>query len=912
MLLFFVLFSIYNCFSQENFSEIDLYGNNGEGVEFVFSSPMPFTNSTVTSQLTLFSKYDTKVIIESNNFNKTINLSSNKVSIININSFAIAKQFNQTQMLAQKSEVIKNAGVRLTAEKPFKAMLLVYSENNSEATYLLPYSFCDTSYVLQSFSGLNYNSNILSPISTITSFADSTEVEVKMGGVNTSRLFFDNDTLNFGEKKKFILNRHDILILQNFRDNDFELAGTQITSNKKISILNGNYCSNVPNNTPPCNFMLEVGLPTKYYGKKFYIPSFKDRFYSGLIRVFTIDNTTKIYEDGKQILSLTNSTPGLKNRSWADYRINNKSSDKKYSVITSDQPISVLYISPSSNDDNSQYKSGMFSILPAELMSKESINPESLFNKFDSVKINNSMIVPLKNGIISNEILINNNEWKEFKKLNLNYTLYDTDYSIIDKIETNYTSIWSQEPHQLYTIGHISDNNKKYNFTITEYGNLRNQRLFDVKTPWMTFVRRSIIDSKSGEVELNFTLNDERSDLYRYLIFENEIAVLDSFLISSNTRKIELSHTFTAKDNQNYKCLAIDNSNNFQWFDLGILYKKEVELDTISIGRDYIIFDLIQVGDSSQLTIPLKLISQNPTQITSIEIEDGNNIFNISNTLTLPLNLEKNKDINLTINYTPTTEYTKSEYQDKYGFGDYANLNISTTNGTFTYIIYGKAGIARMYWRYDNNSFIDTLSQGSEHQIKDNRFFIQNYNLSTKENGTYDLIIDKINLDSIYNVNFDKVHFKNIQFSNRLAINEDGTFVNPLIIKPGEKLFLNDEIKFVGDEPGSFSFYLPFYTNAINGKEFGIIYFEFVVFEKSTSIRNVGEIKFTLQNGFLTFSPKNEKVKTITIFDLNGKEIHQSNNINLKPIDLTSYRNQILIYRIITQNNVFQGKILVN
>lgn len=912
MLLFFVFLFISNCFSQEAFDEIYLYGNNGAGVEYVFSSPMPYTNSTLNSQLKLFSKYNTKVKIESINFNKTINLNANEISTINIDSFSVAKQFKQPQMLSQKCEIIIKAGVRLTGDRPFKAMLFVYTENNAEATYLLPYSFCDTNYVLQSFAGLNYNINSLSPISTITSFEDSTEVEVKLGGVNSSRIFIGNDTLKFGEKKKFTLNKNDVLILQNYRDNDFELAGTQIVSNKKISILNGNYCSNVPTSTPPCNFMLEVGLPTKYFGKKFYIPAFKDRFYSGLIRAFTIDNTTKIYEDGKQIISLTNSTPGLKNRSWADYRIYNKSSEKKYSVITADQPISVLYISPSSNDDNSEYKSGMFNILPAELMSKESINPNLLFDNFNNLKINNSLIVPLKNGIISKEILINNNGWKEFKKLNLDFAIYNNDYSIIDKIETEYSSIWSQEPHQLYSIGHIKDENNNYNFAITEYGNLSNQRNLDIKAPWMTFLRKNIVEEKSSKLELKFTLNDERSDLYRYLIFENETAILDSFLINNNSRKIELSHTFTPKEDNIYKILAIDNSNNFEWFDLGILYQKVAELDTVSLGQEEIIFDLIQVGDTSQLTLPLTLISQNPTQLTSIEIEDENNIFNLSNTFTLPLNLEKGKNFDLTINYTPTTEHTKSEYQENYGFGDYAKLKVTTTNGTFTNLIFGKAGIARMYWRYDNNSFIDTLSQGSEHQIKDNKFFIQNYNISTKENGTFDLIINKINLDSIYNVNFDKVELKNIQFSNRLAITEDGTFVNPLVIKPGEKLYLNDEIKFVGDEPGSFSFYVPFYTNAINGKEFGIIYFEFVVFEKSTSVRNISETKYTTQNGFLTFSPNNEKIESITIFDLNGKQIIQLNNYNLKPIDLTSYKNQILIYRITTKNNILQGKIIVN
>ena len=908
MLLFFILLFLSNIFSQEQFDNKYKYANNGEGVEYIFSVPMPYYNSDLSCTVKLYSKFDTKVKITKSNFSKTLYLKANKIESFNLDSNGFVAIFKSNQTLAQKCQVYKNSATQISADKPIKAMLYVKSGNLSESTYLIPRNFCDTSYVLQSYSGLSTDLSGLSPISTIAAFEDSTEININLGGLSSSKLVIGKDTLNFGDTNKQYLNKGDVLVLHNFHDKNFELAGTRISSNKKISILNGNYCSNAPIDTPPCNYMLESALSTNYFGKKFYIPYFKDRYFGGLIRVFTIDNKTKVYEDGKQILSLTNSTPNLKNKSWADYRINEKSSEKKYSVITSDQPIGILYINPSSNDDNSNFSAGIFNILPAELMINYSVNPKWLFSKTNSASFNNTLIAPLKNHILSDGIFLLNNTWSMLTKTYSYTNLFDTDYSLIENLSGDFSAIYSDDKHQLYTIAKQEIESGIINLAMTEYGNLRNLRLIDKNKPYVTFLKSQILDSV--HFQLNFTLNDERSEIYRYIINEENTAIIDSFLIGVNSNQVSLSHTITAEPNKNYSLLVYDNSNNYEQIELGKLLTFEEVKDSIIIDKKIIDFGLVQVNDTAEITLDLKLLNPDSSQITSIDISEGENVFSISDELSLPISIKKAEAFKLKLKYTPITEYTKSEYQDSIGFGDFAKLNITTSNGVFTYQLFGKGGIARIYWRYDNNSFVDTLTQGTSRFISGDKFFIQNYNIATKLNGTYDLIIDKVILDSVYNVNFDKIDFKNMELTGRFKHYEDGTFLEPFVLKPGEKVFLNEEFKYVGNEAGSFSFYLPFRTNAINNSEFGILFFEFVVFENTSSVRNISVINYSLNKGILSIHSENKQIKAIKIFDINGREVY-SNQSFQSEIDLTSFQNQVLFVQLQFEQSIKQFKVIV-
>lgn len=908
MIIYLIFFNFL--FSQPNFDEVDLIGNNGEGTEYIFSIPMPYSNGEINSELKLYSEFNTIVNIESKNFNTKVLLKEGELKSIDLKNHIFSNTFTQQQRLQQNSQINRKSAVKLLAEKPFKAFLTVKTETNSESTFLIPQNLCDTSYVVQTYSGLNVNPGNLSSISTICAFEDSTIIDLTIGGVSSTRIFLNGDTLEFGESKQIILDSKDVLILQNFRDQDFELAGTRVISNKKISLFNANYCSNVPDDTPTCNYLMEVGLGTNYFGKEFYIPYFKDRYYSGLIRVFTIDITTKVYENGKQIISMTNSTPGLKNRSWADYRIMGKSSEIKHSIITSDKPIGIIYLNPSSSDDNTKFKSSMFNVLPTTLKLTKSLSPKLLLGNNNDIKVNSTIIAPLKNNILSDEIFINDNSYKSFKNYYSISEYYENDYSLIEDESAEYDFIWSAEGHQTHNLININESSQTFTVAFSEIGNLRNQRLIDNKSPWLTFFRNNPVSKDSDSVELKFTLNDERSDLYRFQLYEEEKVLIDSFLINSKTRKFQFSHTFTPTLESNYKVLAIDNSNNFEWFDLGKLRPEIIIYDTLELGIEDINFGLVQVGDSSKINIPFNLISSDKTNILSISLIDSNITFSLDNELILPTEINPDEQFSINITYKPNREYTKAEFNDEYGYGDYAKLVINTTNSSSTYTVFGKGGIARIYWRYDNNSFIDTLSQGSELLLNNNKFFIQNYNISTKENGTYNLIIDKINLDSIYNINNDEVDLKNFIFDGKFKHNEEGFLLEPIVIAPGDKIYFNEDIKFVGDEAGEYSFFIPLNSNAVNNSEFGILFFEFIVFENTNTVKNLKDLDFKINNNILTISSK-KKISSISINNLLGKCLYECDG-NLTPINLQDISEKVILVRVSIENEVYVGKVLLN
>ena len=185
----------------------------------------------------------------------------------------------------------------------------------------------------------------------------------------------------------------------------------------------------------------------------------------------------------------------------------------------------------------------------------------------------------------------------------------------------------------------------------------------------------------------------------------------------------------------------------------------------------------------------------------------------------------------------------------------------------------GKGGVARVYALYNTNNVIDTLSFGKVHPVSENRFFIQNYNIFTKLNGTYPLKITGLNLDSLHDLAWTKVYADNINFKGRFELDDNNNFKTPIIIEPGKKVYFNEEVEFLGTRDGIFYYNIPIVSNAINSKDLGFILFEFIVFEKKHSSIKLRSDDFNILNSQLTINLENFNLNAeFAIIDLNGKK----------------------------------------
>lgn len=916
----FVLLSL-SLFAQYEKPFVEKYGVSTFGKEFIFSVPSMLFNFTTTADIILYSEYNCSVKVSGITQDYNISLKAYEKKIVTIPiADVVSKVISLQTTLANNSEVFEKKAVEITSNYPVQCFIRVSDGSVSEATQIYPNNVLGKDYILQSYMSKSNNQSNLSPIFTISAIEDSTELNITLGGLNSSEIKLNNVSYNFGNEFEIKLNKKDVLQILNFQNSESELSGTRVNSNKKINVISGHFCADVPNGVFACNPLLESNLPTHSFGKKNYIPKLNNRMYGGLIRVFAVEKNTKIYEDGELLFTLSNSKPGLKGNSWDEFRVNEKSSSKKYSIITSDKPIGVSFLNTGENEDNSGYKPFLTHLIPVDFYSKYTkiIFPTKIDNNEDSNYV--KLILPAKNQRIDNEVYFrnsNSNEWFRLNEYYNDFEIYDNDNVILNDFDVNQeVEIWSEKGLFPFIYNKTSQNFPQFGTSIVNsFWDLSKK---DTTAPEIEISSQEKIDSN---LTVNIEIKDAKSDLIRYILQKesgsNTEFIQNIDLISESSNTYTSTFTIIPKENILYNIYAIDNANNYTKYELGDMYVKEeekIEYDSLDFNVEYLDFGLVQLNDSSIFDLEITSISSTTTQITEISIDSDDDAFEILEYPTLPLSINVNEKFKLKIKYSPIKEYTENEENIKYGKVDFDELIIESSNTISKLDIIGKGGVARINAIYNNNNIIDTLSFGKVHLVGNNRFFIENFNIATKENGTYPLTITGLNLDSLYDLTWTKVHADNINFKGKFELDENDNFKTPIIFEPGERIYFNEEVEFLGTRDGIFYYNIPIISNAVNSKNLGFILFEFIVFEEKFSNVKLGSDDYKIQNKHLTINIENFKTHSeFAIFDINGKKIIERTKItSMNTIDLSQYNKEILFLVIIENDIVKFAKILIN
>lgn len=920
ILLIIFFFNLRLLFSQFETPDVQKYSVSTYGTEFNFSLPSKIDNSVETAEIYLFSEFNCDVKIKGSSFNTDVQLIANQKKVILVPSEDVfAEIIEQGQILAKSSFLYSKKALNIKSTKPIK-VYVKYSSIATEATQLFPDNCLGNDYILQSYAGRNLQVGNLSPLGVVTAVEDETELNIIIGGLNSSQIKYQDKTYNYGDTLKLNLNKGDVFQIANFIDKDVELSGTRIQSNKKINVISGHYCADVPLGNFGCNYLLESNIPVSSFGKVHYIPELPNRMYPGIIRIYAIESGTKIYENDEEILSLSNSKPGLKGNSWEEYRLNDKSEIIKHSVISSNKPIGISFlITGGAQEDNTDVKPAQNTILPVDFYYYHSnlISLESNTDNFEKLILMN---LPLEN----NSLQITNyfkgysqNDWKVIKDFYSNINMYNNEYANLLNFDGAFEGeILTEEPHFYSQFAMMTDKPNSFIYTNTEV--LWNLNSNDKKQPTI-----SIVDTTRDENNflIQFSLNDEEIGLNRCFILENDDFLLDTILGNSTVQNAILAFEITPEIDKIYKIIAVDNSNNKTEFEIPNVYKLEEEeeeekelWDSVYVETGFIDFDLIELGTSKSMTFELSLETTTTSEIIEISLQDENNVFDLTSNIELPYSFTNGEKISININYLPLQEYTKLEETSPYGKVDFSKLIVKTTNNEFGIDIIGKAGVARLYHRYNNNGIIDTMSFGVNHQIRLNKFFIQNYNIDTKEDGTYNLEITGLNMDSIYTLNGIKLDPPdNINFKGAFELDENFNFVNPLVLEPGELVYYNNEIEFQGIRAGHFDYYIPIICNAINvNSEMGILHLEFIVFDDESSVTKLNSDDYYIENNQLIINKLNFDTETeVSLMDINGKSFFKKLNLlELNTIDLTKYKNQAVILIIHQKGKMKFAKIL--
>ncbi|TAL67366.1 MAG: hypothetical protein EPN82_15470 [Bacteroidetes bacterium] len=259
---------------------------------------------------------------------------------------ALGQPYRKTDTQQPEPEQIyEGAGIHVYADNPIIVYGVTRYEYTSDGYLAVPLSSLGKDYIVASWADPADNENQwLTSYTAVVAPYDRTTVRFNLGGTAATRTAGGQ---NPGETTKWDLSKGDVLIFGSIGQHS-DLSGSRFRANKPVSVVSGNFCAYIPENTEACDFIIEMELPTNTWGTEYHVTRIVDRLNNSFIKIFPKESGTKIFRDGIQLTTLQTGG-GMENTGWLRMRAD--VGEPRPVVISGDKPISVTQYNPGQNDD---------------------------------------------------------------------------------------------------------------------------------------------------------------------------------------------------------------------------------------------------------------------------------------------------------------------------------------------------------------------------------------------------------------------------------------------------------------------------------------------------------------------------------------------------------------------------------
>ncbi|MBI5326247.1 MAG: choice-of-anchor D domain-containing protein [Ignavibacteriae bacterium] len=262
-------------------------------------------------------------------------------------------------------QVFPGYGVHIYSQQPIIVYGVTRYQYTSDSYLAIPVTSLGNDYVVASWCDISdFGIQYLPSYTAIVSSYDNNKVNFKMGGTENSKTAGGQLP---GETRNYTLNKGDVLLISSYGQRA-DLSGSRIQSTKPVGVISSNFCAYVPENTPACDFMMEMELPTYSWGKKYLYTPIYGRLMNSIIKIFTKEDRTNILMDGVSITTL-DSASGLENDGWLKLRADVGA--PRPIVFSGNKPIYVEQYNCGQQDDNVLSDPFMMLLIPAEQLQKE-------------------------------------------------------------------------------------------------------------------------------------------------------------------------------------------------------------------------------------------------------------------------------------------------------------------------------------------------------------------------------------------------------------------------------------------------------------------------------------------------------------------------------------------------------------
>lgn len=371
--LFLTLTINYSAFSQIDKDKMETYGTPGK--EFWFTIPPAYEDDSfypnlikiyVTSHLRTM----VNLGIPGKSYYESQYTKANDVIEFYL-SPSIGQPYSKNGNAPEIPEqVFTGAGIHIYSDDPIIVYCVVRYHYTSDGFLVYPAHVLGKEYIISGytvdpmFGSQGYK---LPNITGITAAFNDTKIRFTMGGNVFSKTAAG---LLPGNTVEVNLQQGDVYMVSTKGDGS-DLTGSKIISNKPVSAVTGNMCTNIPNGNQWCDYTAEMDIPTYTWGTDYFVPKIPKRKFSSLIRVFAKEPQTRIYRDGKMI-GLLKTAGGIEGDGWIEMRMVPMDQKPRSVVISGDKPIAVtLYNTGVQEDAGLTTNSDPFvmSILPYQLFS---------------------------------------------------------------------------------------------------------------------------------------------------------------------------------------------------------------------------------------------------------------------------------------------------------------------------------------------------------------------------------------------------------------------------------------------------------------------------------------------------------------------------------------------------------------
>ncbi len=267
-------------------------------------------------------------------------------------------------------QIFVGAGIHVSADQPVACYVVVRYTYTSDGFLAIPVSSLGQEYIVAGYKeeGM-YGSQYKLPSTTgIIAAFDETMFRFTLGGNPNTKTA---GSMVPGESIVRTLQKGDVWMVST-SGGDQDLSGSKIESNKPVSVISGNFCTDIPTGNKWCDYTVEMELPTMTWGKNYIVPKIPNRKYSSIIRVFAKERGTKVFRNGTQIATL-DSSGGIEGKAFIELRMNPMDQPPASISISADKPIGVTLYNTGTEEDSNNVSSDPFvmAISPVEQFQKE-------------------------------------------------------------------------------------------------------------------------------------------------------------------------------------------------------------------------------------------------------------------------------------------------------------------------------------------------------------------------------------------------------------------------------------------------------------------------------------------------------------------------------------------------------------